>query len=134
MPGYRDARHRPACFQEIFVNLRSISKLLTLLAALAMWPGAYAQGQTQPSPSPAATPASAATSSAPEFRSAFEGYQPYTDEKTISWKEANDVTGRIGGWRAYAKEAQQPAGDSGPAVAKPADPRAGQAKPVQVKP
>ena len=116
------------------MNLRFISKPLALLAVLAMWPGAYAQGQTQPSPSPAATPAPAATSSAPEFRSAFDSYQPYTEEKTINWKEANDLTGRIGGWRAYAKEAQQPAGDSAPAAAKPADPRAGQAKPVQVKP
>jgi hypothetical protein len=39
------------------------------------------------------------------FRSAFEGYQPHTDDKTGNWKEANDTTARIGGWRAYAKEA-----------------------------
>ena len=41
----------------------------------------------------------------PHYRSALEGYQPYTDEKIGDWKEANDNAGRIGGWRAYAKEA-----------------------------
>ena len=41
----------------------------------------------------------------PAYRSALEGYQPYTDEKIVNWKEANDNAGRIGGWREYAKEA-----------------------------
>ncbi|WP_395058660.1 hypothetical protein [Polaromonas sp.] len=124
----------PACFQEIFVNLRSISKLLALLAALATWPGAYAQAQTQPSSSPAATPASAATSSAPEFRSAFEGYQPYTEEKTLSWKDANDSVGRIGGWRVYAKEAQQvQQAPAAAGVANQPDPHAGHAMPPKDK-
>lgn len=108
------------------MNLRFISKPLALLAALAVWPGAHAQ-------TPAPT-ASAPVSSAPEFRSALEGYQPYTDEKTINWKEANDLTGRIGGWRAYAKEAQQPAAPGTPPASSPADPHAGHGKPAQAKP
>ena len=41
----------------------------------------------------------------PPYRSVLEGYQPYTDEKIVNWKEANDNAGRIGGWREYAKEA-----------------------------
>ncbi len=45
----------------------------------------------------------------PVFQSAFEGYQPYTDDKTVDWKAANDTTARIGGWRAYAREASAPA-------------------------
>lgn len=51
------------------------------------------------------------------YSSALEGYQPYTDEKIVNWKEANDNTGRIGGWRAYAKEAgeaQTPEGAARP--------------------
>ena len=59
--------------------------------------------------------ASAAMSSAapPAYRSAFEGYQPYTDEKIVNWKQANDTVGQIGGWRAYSKEAsQEPSADS----------------------
>ena len=113
-------------FQETFVNLCFISNPLALLAALAMWPGAHAQTPAQASPVPASSPA--------EFRSSFEGYQPYTEEKSISWKEANDLVGRIGGWRAYAKEAQQLAAPGTPQMSNPADPHAGQSKPAQAKP
>ena len=59
-----------------------------------------------------------APASAPDaYRSALQGYQPYGENKPVPWKEANDTVGRIGGWRAYAKEA---------AAAKPA---ASQTKP-----
>ena len=57
------------------------------------------------------------------FSSAFEGYQPYTDEKTANWRQANDNTARIGGWRAYAKEAAEPAPATAPSlVPSPAKP------------
>lgn len=51
------------------------------------------------------------------YRSSFEKYQHFTDEKVGSWRDANDTVGRIGGWRAYAKEGQQaePQGSSSPA-------------------
>ena len=42
------------------------------------------------------------------YESVFARYKSYRDEKTGSWREANDTVDRIGGWRAYAKEAQQP--------------------------
>lgn len=42
------------------------------------------------------------------YRSTLAGYHVFSDEKVGSWKEVNDNVGRIGGWRAYAKEAQQP--------------------------
>ena len=73
-----------------------------------------------------------------EFRSAFEGYKPYTEEKTIDWKRANDNVGKIGGWREYAREASQPETATAPAVIpattdpkadSKADPKAGSAKP-----
>lgn len=41
------------------------------------------------------------------------------DDKPVSWREANDNVARIGGWRVYAREAQQP---DPPAAAKPAGP------------
>ena len=44
----------------------------------------------------------------PPYRSALESYQPFTDEKIVDWKEANDNAARIGGWREYAKEASDP--------------------------
>ena len=73
---------------------------------------AHAQSSIAPAASaPHSASSSAAlkteSASAP-FRSAMQGYKPYTDEKTVDWKQANDSTGKIGGWREYAKEAQQP--------------------------
>ena len=56
------------------------------------------------SPVPA-TPAAANSGANP---SAFDGYKPYIDETLGNWKAANDNVARIGGWREYAKQAQQP--------------------------
>jgi len=102
--------------------LTSSLVLLSALPALAL---AQAAPASASSAAPA-NPAAASSPTPPEYRSAFEGYQPYTDEKTLSWKEANDRIGSIGGWRVYAKEAQEPATPD--AAAKP-DPHAGHAKP-----
>lgn len=80
----------------------------------------------------AAAPTATIQSPSVSFRSAFEGYQPYTDEKIANWKESNDNTGRIGGWREYAKEASQPGSGAKPQAADTAtkpDPRAVPAKP-----
>ena len=44
----------------------------------------------------------------PAYASVFEGYKPYSDEKPSDWKEANRQVERRGGWRQYAKEAQEP--------------------------
>ena len=55
-----------------------------------------------------------------EYRSTLSTYKAYADQPVQSWREANDEVGRIGGWRAYAKEmrAGEPpnAGSSAPAV------------------
>lgn len=52
------------------------------------------------------------------YESSFSQYRRLGNEKPVSWREANDTVSRIGGWRVYAREAQQP--DPAPA-AKPAD-------------
>ena len=52
------------------------------------------------------------------YESSFSQYRRLGDEKPVSWRDANDTVTRIGGWRVYAREAQQP--DPAPA-AKPAD-------------
>lgn len=44
-----------------------------------------------------------------DYRSAFSGYRAISDEPAASWREANDLVARIGGWRVYARESQQPA-------------------------
>ena len=40
------------------------------------------------------------------YRSVFTDYKMMTDEPIANWREINDSVGRIGGWRAYLKEAQ----------------------------
>jgi hypothetical protein len=42
------------------------------------------------------------------FESTLSRYKPMTDQKLGSWREANDAVTRIGGWRTYLKEAQEP--------------------------
>lgn len=84
-------------------------------------------------------PAAAATPAPLPYTSALQGYQPFADEKVRSWKESNDTVGKIGGWRAYAKEAAEPDAKSSPMQAEspaasaktpkaPADPHAGHGK------
>lgn len=69
------------------------------------------------------------------YTSPIADYQPYVDAKVTSWKAANDKVGQIGGWRAYAKEAQlpdntaplqKPVGNSGDVMK--TDPHAGHKK------
>jgi hypothetical protein len=84
-----------------------------LLAVVAVHAACPALAQTAP-------PAAAA----PGYRSALEGYRPFADQEVAPWKESNDNVGRIGGWRAYAREAQGAASGPRPARA-PATPASG---------
>lgn len=52
----------------------------------------------------------------PAYRSALDAYQPFQDAPARAWREHNDNVGRIGGWRAYAREAAAPAGAAPPAA------------------
>ena len=98
---------------------------LVVLMAFLWTPPATAQTSAV-APAKSVVPAATADAASPPYRSALEGYQRYTDEKTVNWKDANDTTARIGGWRAYAREASQSQAqegaaklDSGAAPAKP---------------
>ena len=42
------------------------------------------------------------------YESPFAQYRRLGEEKPVSWRDANDTVTRIGGWRVYAREAQQP--------------------------
>ena len=77
-------------------------RTLLIAVASATLLASHAGAQTK-------VPASTDTPPAPtRFKSALEGYQAYSDDKMTSWKAANDEVARIGGWREYAKQAQQP--------------------------
>jgi hypothetical protein len=84
-----------------------------LAAALIATPLAWAQ---PPSPVPDPLDARAEVPLA-AHRSVFAAYRAVREVQAGNWKEANDRVARIGGWRAYAREAAQPA--STPAVTQP---------------
>ncbi len=60
-------------------------------------------GQSRPDPADPAIQVPPAT-----YRSAFADYRPLDEAPVGDWRAANDEVGRIGGWRAYAREAQAP--------------------------
>lgn len=80
-----------------------LSPALLAVSTLTVLSVSLAHAQTAPKQS---TAQPAAESVAP-YRSAFEGYQPYTEEKIANWKAANEKVDVIGGWREYARQAQQ---------------------------
>lgn len=96
------------------VHFRSArwAALLTLAAL-----GAAAQAQPVAATPPAPAP----------YRSDLKGYIPFDEQKLLAWKEANDTVGRVGGWKAYAREAQGAGTDPAGAPAA-ADPHAGHAE------
>jgi len=61
------------------------------------------------------------------YRSVFDDYVAPSDDKLVSWRDANELVKSIGGWRVYARESQQ----SAPANAAP--PPAGGRSPVPHK-
>ena len=90
------------------------------VALLPLWPLAMlqlAQAQTPPS----AKAHDAASLQRPDpadpkaavpvlvYRSSFGRYQPYTEPELAAWRETNERVRQRGGWRAYAREAQEPA-------------------------
>lgn len=116
----------------------NIRIFFNLSAGLVLSSFAISQVYAQPAYPPtgqSAPSATAASGASPlDFRSAFEGYKPYTEEKILDWKLANDNVGKIGGWREYAREASQPDSAAAPAATpaktNPAtDRKAGSAKP-----
>lgn len=63
------------------------------------------------------------------YRSPFTDYRRFGDQPVADWRALNDQVRAIGGWRAYAREANAPeAGDQAPAAppkdASPARPAA----------
>lgn len=91
--------------------LPGLSALLTLTALTTLAhaahaahaaPAAHAAGQPDPLNAQASSPSLA-------WRSAFEHYRAWADSPPLSWRDANAQVERIGGWRAYAREAAQAA-------------------------
>lgn len=94
------------CFRHFFPRWPALT--LAGLASLA----AAASAQTGPTPGVSATAAELTGA----WRSAFDGYRSFADVPVAPWRDVNDTVGRIGGWRAYAREAAQPATATVPAL------------------
>ena len=112
-----------------------------VVSALLALPAVAQHHQHHQHHTPPASPAPAtpATPAPLPYTSALQGYQPFADEKVRPWKESNATVEKIGGWRAYAKEAAEPAANSNQPPAEssaasaktpkaPADPHAGHGK------
>lgn len=90
---------------------------------------AQAQGAGSPATAPAKRPDpldAKASVPALTYNSPFARFSGLGDDKPLSWREANDAVARIGGWRVYAREAQQPE-PALPAANVPATPKPGPA-------
>lgn len=94
--------------------------LLPATLALAV---AAAAAQGTPSSQamrPAADPLDATAKVAPLlYKSALATYKRHGESEAVPWREANDRVGRIGGWRAYAREANAAEAPEAPASAAP---------------
>ena len=109
----------------ISIRLRMACVLASLLFAclLPALAQAQAQARAQPAITTGADPLDAgAQVPAVRYESAFAQFRRIGDDKPVAWREANDAVARIGGWRVYAREAQQadPAAAEKPAAPAPA--------------
>ncbi len=92
--------------------IRSGVPLAWCVSALAAGPQSAAQRPDPLDPAASTPPVS--------HESVFRDYRRVGEIQRIPWKQANETVERIGGWRAYAREAQAPAAASAPA-SRPAD-------------
>ena len=88
-----------------------LSKICWYFALMALPMLGFAQQKARPDPSDP-------RASVPPvvYVSPLMPYRPLGDEPVSSWKKANEAVEKAGGWKAYAKEAQQPELGSGKAV------------------
>ena len=98
------------------ISLRP-ARPLAALALLVALPLAQAQpAPSRPDPLDAQAQVPPAVHTSP-----LATYRRLGDDRRVPWPEANATVNRIGGWRAYAREAQQPA-DAASATPKGAPP------------
>lgn len=103
--------------------MKSLKISAWCLTALALPALAIAQQKARPDPAD-----SAASVPPVIYVSPFRQYAPLGDDQVTSWKAANDLVEKIGGWQVYAREAQAPA-PAADQSARPVQPSAPPAKP-----
>ncbi len=83
------------------------------LAAMALPAPGFAQQKARPDP---ADPKISVPTVI--YVSPLQQYRPLGDEQVTPWQASNELVEKIGGWRVYAKEAQEPE----PAASQPGRP------------
>lgn len=82
--------------------MKRLSAICIYVVVLAAPELAFAQPMVRPDP------ADAKVSVPPTvYVSPLQQYRPLGDEQVTSWKAVNELVETIGGWRVYAKEAQE---------------------------
>lgn len=84
----------------------SVVHLGLCLGCALVAPGAVAQATRSTPPVDPADPR--ATTAPLQHRATLSSHRPTASTEPGDWRAANDAVGRIGGWRAYAREAQAP--------------------------
>lgn len=104
----RPVDHRPASFIITITRCPTLGLRCTkpvVLAVLIAVAGCV-QPPIAPARSPAIDPANAGAVVPPlVHNSSLTRARPLTETPAVDWKDANDTVSRIGGWRAYAREA-----------------------------
>ena len=99
-------------------------RLPAVLWAMALTAAAAPPGAPPPPPAPPPAPLDARSVVPPSVHSsALASFRRFVEVPVGSWREANETVTRIGGWRAYTREANQPeAPASSPGQRKHRDP------------
>lgn len=101
----------------------TLARQLLLTGAALLTAMAWAQSPPPKASAKAARPDpldARAVVPAARYVSPLAHYRRLDDSPPLAWKEANDAVARIGGWRAYAREAQQAPASAGDAASAPA--------------
>ena len=100
-------------FKPSLLALRFAAALLSSISLHAWAQTGPAAAGSRADPSDAGVPVARAV-----HQSSFAAYRGFADQEVKDWRESNDNVGRIGGWRAYARESLV----AQPAAKKPAAP------------
>ena len=111
----------------LLFKIQTHRQLASTTLGLVLASTAWAQAAMTPPFIPTTTPPLTAPSASTP--SAFAGYKAFADEPVENWKAANDKVAKIGGWREYAKQTQQPADQPASATTGKATDPAPKAKP-----
>jgi hypothetical protein len=109
-----------------------VKTLLRGLAPAALCAAILAAHAQTPPPTGRRDPLDASAGVPPlVYRSSLVPSRSADADKPITWREANDTVTRIGGWRTYAREAQEPVpAQTAPSPAASASTPNGTAKPI----